>query len=346
LGFLLSGVRPEWERHGVEVSRFGAEQARQWGEIFMGTIEQAGYPDAFFDLGVMHHVIEHIDDPERTIVEVKRILKPGGHLVLGSPDFDSGCARRFGENYRLLHDGTHVSLFTNESMHRFLRDYGFVIDRVEYPFFETRYFTEENLMRLFDTSAISPSFYGNFMTFYCRKPDRGPVYDQLKRLSVVAQRMAENAEADLERAAERIVTCASAGGCIWIGSDLKSAVAAQYLASELEGVLETHDRFKSSFVVTDARTFEGTEGLFVVLAVGPPDASLRAQLKAAQERGLGVLAFCGEHDVDQYPECDVSVALPGREAERILELEIGAIHAIRDALERIGCAQTGESDRT
>ena len=59
---------------------------------------------------------------------------------------------------------------SNDSMHRFLRDHGFVIDRVEYPFFETRHFTLENLARLFDTSKISPPFYGNFMTFYCHKP--------------------------------------------------------------------------------------------------------------------------------------------------------------------------------
>ncbi len=50
-------------------------------------------------------------------------------------------------------------------MHRLLRDFGFVIDKVDYPFFETRYFTPENLMRLFDINKISPPFYGNFMTF-------------------------------------------------------------------------------------------------------------------------------------------------------------------------------------
>jgi hypothetical protein len=101
---------------------------------------------------------------------VRRIIKRGGILLLATPDFDSGCARRFGENYRMLHDQSHISLFTNDSMHRFLRDHGFVIDRVEYPFFETRYFTPENLMRLFDTSKMSPPFYGNWMTFYCHKP--------------------------------------------------------------------------------------------------------------------------------------------------------------------------------
>ncbi len=118
----------------------------------------------------MHHVIEHMADPVTNLEFGCRILKPGGHLILSTPDFDSGCARRFGANYRLLHDRTHISLFSNDSMHRFLRDYGFQILRADYPFFETRHFTEESLLRLFDPNKISPPFYGNFMTFYCLKP--------------------------------------------------------------------------------------------------------------------------------------------------------------------------------
>ena len=73
-----------------------------------------------------------------------------------------------GNNYRLLNDPTHISLFSNDSMHRFLRDHGFKIDQVEYPFFNTRYFTKNNLNDLFNTSRVSPPFYGNFMTFYCQ----------------------------------------------------------------------------------------------------------------------------------------------------------------------------------
>ena len=169
LGFLLSGLKSEHEKYGVEVSKFASEHAGQWGKIFTGTLEEAEFEDEYFDAIVIHHVIEHLEDPISVIIEIKRILKSGGILLLGTADFDSACARRFGQNYRLLHDPTHISLFTNESMHRFLRDHGFKIDYVDYPFFETRHFSPENLMRLFDTTQISPPFYGNFMTFYCHK---------------------------------------------------------------------------------------------------------------------------------------------------------------------------------
>lgn len=168
-GFLLSAVGSDWEKHGVEVSEFAASHAAAHGAIFNGTLAEASYSSGYFDVVVLHHVIEHVADPMALLREVRRVMSEEGLLILATPNFDSGCARRFGENYRLLHDRTHISLFSDDTMRRFLRDVGFRIVRSDYPFFDTSYFTEENLMRLMDTDAISPPFYGNFMTFYCTK---------------------------------------------------------------------------------------------------------------------------------------------------------------------------------
>lgn len=170
LGWLLSALEKDWQKHGIELSAFAAERAGDHGEIFNGSLLDYPTPAQPCDVVVMHHVIEHMADPEENIRKVWELLRPGGWLVLGTPDFDSGCARRFGANYRLLHDPTHISLFSNDSMHRFLRDHGFRITRVDYPFFGTRHFTAENLERLFETDRVSPPFYGNFMTFYCLRP--------------------------------------------------------------------------------------------------------------------------------------------------------------------------------
>jgi SAM-dependent methyltransferase len=169
LGWFLSALDPVWERYGLELSAFAARHARVYGDVREVRLEDCPFDDEFFDVVFCHHVIEHVPDPASAVAQVHRVLKPGGTLVLGTPDFDSGAARRYGPRYRLLHDPTHVSLFSNDSMHRFLRDHGFHIDRVEYPFFETRHFTGEMLLRLLDPSTTSPAFYGNFMTFYCTR---------------------------------------------------------------------------------------------------------------------------------------------------------------------------------
>ena len=166
LGSLLSAVSNNWEKYGIEVSRTAAKYASKHGDIHLGTLIDSPYENNQFDCITMYHVIEHVKDPVYNIKKIKSLLKHNGTFIIGTPDFDSGCARRFGKNYRLLDPG-HIRLFSNDSMHRFLRDFDFKICKVEYNYFDTRLFNEENLMRLFDTSKISPPFYGNYMSFFC-----------------------------------------------------------------------------------------------------------------------------------------------------------------------------------
>jgi SAM-dependent methyltransferase len=167
VGHFLSGLNDRWEKHGVDICEFAAEHAAPEGEIFCGTLMDANYPDNHFDAILCHHVIEHVANPIPLIRELHRVLKPiSGKLILSTPDFDSACARRFGKNYRLLHDPTHITLFSYESLLRCVSDLNFTLEEVRFPFFDTPYFTEENMLRMFDTTQISPPFYGNFMSFY------------------------------------------------------------------------------------------------------------------------------------------------------------------------------------
>ena len=169
LGWLLSAVETGWKKYGVEISKYASENAAQYADITNDHFLNADYESNFFDLIVMHHVIEHMQDPIKNLKKAIKILKGNGIIIIATPDFDSGCARRFGNNYRLLHDSTHISLFSNDSMHRMLRDHLLEIDYVDYPYFNTKYFNQDSLNRLFNVEEISPAFYGNFMTFYCRK---------------------------------------------------------------------------------------------------------------------------------------------------------------------------------
>ena len=150
-GWILSSLNDNWEKHGVEISKFASNHASKFGNIFCGTLDD--YEEKGFDVVIMNHVIEHIEDPISAIIKIHTLLKKGGKLILGTPDFDSGAARRYGSNFRLLHDPTHVSLFSSDSMHRFLRDFGFHIKSVEYPFFDTIWFNKEDMLKMFDNHS-------------------------------------------------------------------------------------------------------------------------------------------------------------------------------------------------
>lgn len=58
-------------------------------ETFQGDIWEANYPSGFFDFIHISHVIEHVLDPRAYLKEMKRILKPGGILAIGTPDISS-----------------------------------------------------------------------------------------------------------------------------------------------------------------------------------------------------------------------------------------------------------------
>ena len=129
------------------------------------------YINIKFDLIVCYHVIEHIKNPNYLIKNINNLLKKNGTLIIGTPDFDSAMARVYKNRFRMLHDKTHISLFSVDSLCRFLRDNGYKILKIDYPFFETEYFSKRNILKLFTKhkKKYSPPFYGNMFTLTCKK---------------------------------------------------------------------------------------------------------------------------------------------------------------------------------
>ena len=66
----------------------------------------------------------------------------------------------------MLDDPGHISLFFTHSLIKLLEDYDFEILSIEYPYFETKYFTKENMLKMMDISKVSPPFYGNHVVIY------------------------------------------------------------------------------------------------------------------------------------------------------------------------------------
>jgi 2-polyprenyl-3-methyl-5-hydroxy-6-metoxy-1,4-benzoquinol methylase len=169
LGWILSSLGKDWDKHGIEVSKFASSHAAQFGNVHNGTLDD--FNESGFDVIIMNHVIEHLSDPVSALNKIRGLLNPSGIFIIGTPDFDSAAARRYGSNFRLLNDPTHISLFSSDSMHRCLRDQGFKIMQVEYPYFDTPWFTKENVLRILEDKGVSPPFYGSAMTFFCERAD-------------------------------------------------------------------------------------------------------------------------------------------------------------------------------
>lgn len=170
LGFFLSGIDDKHEKFGLELSAYACEHAKKYARIYDCPIENLQIEDDSFDVVVSHHVIEHVDKPEEFLTKIKKVLKKDGLLILSTPDFESVCAKLFQEKYRMLFDKTHVNLFSFNSLKRLLIDFGFDILEADFPYFDTEYFNEKNVLNMlnFKKEVISPACWGNFVTFYCR----------------------------------------------------------------------------------------------------------------------------------------------------------------------------------
>ena len=53
----------------------------------IGDAAATGQADAFFDLVIAHTVYSHLVDPREALAEAKRVLRPGGQLVIFDGDF-------------------------------------------------------------------------------------------------------------------------------------------------------------------------------------------------------------------------------------------------------------------
>jgi len=162
-GFLLSGIKNK-KLFGIENDQSAIRTASKYAKIYKMDLNKKFKIKDKFDVVVCYHVIEHIKNPVTFLNNLKKILKKNGYLIIGTPDFDSAMARRYKNKYRLLHDKTHISLFSLDSISRLLRDSNFKIKLIDLPYFETTYFNKKNLFRLFSTKKVSPPFYGSFIT--------------------------------------------------------------------------------------------------------------------------------------------------------------------------------------
>jgi SAM-dependent methyltransferase len=132
---LLSGLANRgFEVHGFEISRVAIDGADPRARIQIGeNLTEAVYPDEYFDEVILWHVLEHLPDPRETLQEIRRIVRPGGRLVVAVPNFSSFQAKWAGAAWFHLDLPRHLFHFPLETLRRLIEECGFV-SRSEHHF--------------------------------------------------------------------------------------------------------------------------------------------------------------------------------------------------------------------
>lgn len=104
-GFEVEGIELSADRRALAAQATGAP-------VHGVPVEDVGYPDASFDVISMINVFSHLISPTQTFAELRRLLRPGGVVVMATGEMTDGVQRgdmhhwNLGDHLYFLGDGT------------------------------------------------------------------------------------------------------------------------------------------------------------------------------------------------------------------------------------------------
>jgi SAM-dependent methyltransferase len=132
-GFAVDEARRAgWLACGIEVSRPAARRAAREavGRVVVGSGLSVPFASAAFDAVTLWDVLEHLPDPHAAIAEVRRLLRPGGRVVLTTGDAGSLVARASGARWHLYTLPEHLFFYTRRSLRALLSAHGLRVEEV------------------------------------------------------------------------------------------------------------------------------------------------------------------------------------------------------------------------
>lgn len=180
--FVQAAVQLGFEAEGVEPAPRVAAAARGAGlKIHQGLLEEQHFAEASFDALTLFEVVEHLKDPRGLLNECRRVLKPGGILVISTGNTASWTAaimKSRWDYFQIAKDGGHISFFNPASLQRLAENCGFAVERIDTA--RVRFHEREDTARwLYSATRVAAELLdlparilgrGHDMLAYLRRP--------------------------------------------------------------------------------------------------------------------------------------------------------------------------------
>ena len=149
---------PSGEVTGIDISAAQLEQAARrctgLGNVFLleANAGDTGLPAASFDVVYCRFLLLHLPDPKACVREMRRVLKPGGALVVEDADMTSArsapasALTAFSDLFGRLGAARGLDYALAGRLHRVLKDCG--LPRVSVEFYHPEFESEEERMLL------------------------------------------------------------------------------------------------------------------------------------------------------------------------------------------------------
>jgi SAM-dependent methyltransferase len=126
-----------FEARGIEPSQEAARIAQARGaRVERATVEELVLEPASLDAVVVWHVLEHLEDPARTLSRIADWLRSGGRVVVACPNLASVQARIGGDRWFHQDVPRHLTHFTATGLELLVERFGFRLQRVSHVIVE------------------------------------------------------------------------------------------------------------------------------------------------------------------------------------------------------------------
>ncbi len=170
-GLLLNTLRElGCKCHGLERVDFPAVDLGPEIRLHRASLDEVGFAPGYFDVIVLWHMLEHLEDPFRALRSCARLLRPGGLLSVSVPNFDGFQAHCFGAHWFALDLPRHLYHFRLGTLKRCLEEAGFEIRA------SSTWCVDQNVYAFIQSllNALLPAAGPNQLYELLKHPDQAP----------------------------------------------------------------------------------------------------------------------------------------------------------------------------
>jgi SAM-dependent methyltransferase len=121
-------VAKEFEYVGIDLSEQAVREARARGlDVYRASLTNFVNTGQPFDAVTLFHVFEHLPDPHDALSRIKDLLKPGGVVVIITPDTESLLCAISGDRWVSYKFPEHLILYSRSALIELLEHSGFEI---------------------------------------------------------------------------------------------------------------------------------------------------------------------------------------------------------------------------
>jgi len=129
LNLLRQYGKSSWNPEGIDMDKRAIEMAHKSGlTVHRGSVETIDLPANTYDLAFIVQTIEHVEKPDEVLKGIRKLLKPGGRLVIVTDNTDSldfkFCKKSYWGGY---HFPRHWNLFNKNSLAKLAAKTGFEV---------------------------------------------------------------------------------------------------------------------------------------------------------------------------------------------------------------------------